>query len=703
MVNPLTRCVEDYALPPFGSLRVQDIAPALRTAIDEMTLDLNSIEDDLDSPESDMSWESLMDRLEIIDDPLTRLWNIVVHLTRVMHSPELRQTEAELQEEVLAIQSRRAQSAIIFHAMQSLQASDEWTSLTPEQQRILHNAIQSSTLSGVALRDNNRDRFNANQLRLSKLKTKFANNVQDAINSFSLIVDDKDMLVGVPDSALKLFAMNAVTAGHDKATAANGPWKLSLEMPVLTPILHHCANRSMRERLYRANMTKASAEPHDNGVVLREIIQLRQDQAKLLGFETYAELSLATKAAPSVAAVNEMIEGLRAKSFPVSQDEIERLQAYASAHGQSEPLEAWDLAYWSEQQRRDEYALDQEQIKAYFPLQRVLDGLFKLMVQLFGVRIEAADGEEETWHADVRFFQMRALEQPGQPIVAQFFLDLYTRPTLKTMGSWIDTTVSRSKVLRTGKFDVRVPVFSLMWNQTPPVDDAPTLLSFSNVDDLFHVFGFGLRLALTSAEYTAASSNLGVELDWLDMPGSFLAKFCYGKETIKLISGHYETGEPLPDAMFDKLIAAKHFMAATTLLRTLNYVSVDMAIYNAVEAFETMDAIFDLQHQVASRFSVLPVPSDDRFLCSFHHIFSAETAASYYSYRWAEVISSDAYAAFEEAPTREAWEATGRKFRDTMLALVGVVDPNKAFKLFRGRKPNPEHLLKQRGLLCDIE
>ncbi|KAF0690227.1 Aste57867_18374 [Aphanomyces stellatus] len=669
-----------------------DIAPALRAAIDEMGVDLDAIEDDLADPEAAFTWDSVMDRLEIIDDPLDRLWRVVLHLCEVVSSPELRAAQADMQDEVLAMQSRRAQSTVIFQAMTALRHSDSWASFSSEQQRVLARAIQQATLSGVTLAENDKHRFNEIHARLTKLNTIFSNNTIDAVHAFSHVVTEKAELDGVPESHLILLAKNS-----GDATAEEGPWTVTLEWHVYVPIMKYCANRSLRETLFRANIAKASSGPHDNSHVIHEILCLRHEQARLLGLDSYAELSLATKMAPSVAVVNDMIESLRVKSLPVAHDEMQRLQEYATAHGQVDAIKPWDINYWTERLRKDEFDLDDDVIRPYFPLPRVLAGVFELAQRLFGVRIEAADGDEETWHPDVLFYKMRAMDEPDEPVIAEFFLDLFARPG-KQGGAWIEVAASRSKVLRTAEFPVRIPAFSLLFDLTPPVDASrPTLLTFREVEMAMNVFGYGLRIGLTAAEYTSASRPTGVEWDCVDVPGQFFNVFAYDRGTIELISGHIETGEPLPEAIFDQLIASKEFMTATTLLRTLHMSAIDMTMHHHYDP--SKESIFDIQARLDPLYFPVPSLAEDRSLCSMYHVFPGEYAAGYYSYLWSEVLALDAYEAFEEAQSTDEWAATGRKYRDTMMALVGIYDPNHVFEMFRGRKANPDALLKRRGLL----
>ncbi|KAF0685911.1 Aste57867_22264 [Aphanomyces stellatus] len=689
---PSRGCAEDYALPSFASMKPSDFAVALRAAIDDATFDLNSFEDDLADPAAEFSWSSVMDRLEIINDPLDRLWRALLHLSEVMNSPELRAVEAEMQTEVLAIQHRSTQSHAIFHAMAKLRTSDESATFSPEQTRLLHRAIENAILSGIALVENDRDRFNTRQLRLSTLYSTYSNNLLDAQNDFSLVVHDKIELDGLSAHHLALFAQKAAADGLDGASAASGPWTLSLEGQIYSAIQKYCANRSLRETMYRARVSAASSAPHDNMAILQEILQLRQEQARLLGFRSFAELSMATKMAPSVAAVDEMLESLRHKSMVVSAGEVETLQAYATAHGQSEMLRPWDVEYWSECLRKDTFHVDAEEIKTYFPLNRVLDGLFALIVRLFGVRIEAADGDVETWHPDVRFFRMRDMDQSGEPVVASFFLDLFARPGQKQSGLWIEALASRSKVLGGEKYPFRIPVFSLMVNLPPPADDGHCLLSFENVDRLCIVFGYGLRTALTTADCTAVSRPIGVEWDCVDMPAEFLRLFRFDR-------GHVDTGECLPDSLLDNLLAAERFMGATNFLSSLHIAATDMALHHRYDPFSTTEeSIFDLQKELAERFYVVERHADDRSLCQMDAIVTDGYGAGLYSYVWSEMLASDAYAAFKGTTTPEEWKACGRKFRDTILGLAGIFDANQVYEMFRGRKPCPDILLQMRGI-----
>ncbi|ETV85613.1 hypothetical protein H257_03318 [Aphanomyces astaci] len=692
----------DCGLPPYQSFRAEDFGPAIRAAIDDMVLELNSMEDDLANPDMDLTWSNVMDRVEFIDDPLSRLWNVLFFLCGVVDTPILRTTMADLQAEVLTVQSRRNQSAEICRAMEALRASAEWPHYSVEQQRLLNRAILSAQLAGVRLDAVDKSRVNDIKLRLYTLQHQtFANNVSDATKAYSKLIRDKHELDGVPTVTLAVLAQNAVASGICEATTELGPWKLSLDNAVVLSILKHCTNRSLRQEVHRENTSKASANPFNNIPVIEEILALRHEEAQLLGYHTYAELSLALKMAPSVLAVEKMINDLRDVCFPAAQAELARLNDMASSCGHDSPLEPWDVAYWTEQLSRKEYAVDDEMLAMYFPLDTVLTGLFELAFDLFGIRVEAADGAAETWHPDVRFFRIRAMETPGTPVIGQFFLDPYARPEGKRHGGWVSEVVSRSKVLGTPPDQpIRVAVFNIVCNLVPPVaTTTPTSMTFADVEHLFLSFAFGLRSALTCAEYSRASENNGVEWDALEIPTMLLVNFCYHRGTMQRISKHVVTGHPLSHDLFDKLVAARRFMAATKLLRQMHLSAVDMALHHYYDPSSAATTLQQVQDSIAQRFCVLPLSPDDRFLCSFGHLFAGLYAAGYYSYKWSAMLSADAYAAFEQVEGDvTAWRALGRHFRDTVLARLGVDHPLVAFEQFRGRRPSPDHLLQLYGV-----
>ncbi|ETV95071.1 hypothetical protein H310_11365 [Aphanomyces invadans] len=699
MVNPLTRCTEDYSLPPYAVLRASDVAPAVRAAIAEYTLDLNALEDDLcEADLSTLTWESVMDRLEIIDDPLEKLATILKHLSWVTNSPELRAACGDVQSDIVEIKSRCAHSDIVFRALQALRASPAYEAdFTVEQQRILDRAIFQAKLKGATLSPNDKERFKDISLRLDYLKKVFDENLLDAIRSFSLIVTDKDELEGVSLATRTLLAKNAVMDGHRRATAATGPWKLSLDFAAFMPVMKQCSHRPTREVLYRAFMTKASTPPFDNTPIIGEILQLRQAHAHLLGFQSYAELSFQDKMAPSVQVVDDMLCELRDKCLPLSKAELDNVAAFAKQHGHTSRLESWDVAFWSEKLRMAQYAVDDEVIKPYFPLPKVLAGLFQLCSDLFGIDIEAADGLEKVWHSDVSFFQARATDKPGAPVVGQFFVDPYSRPEQKRVDTWCTPILNRSKVLRTAKAPVRLPVFSLECNHPPPGGDGTSsLLSFSDVLNLTYTFGHGIRMMLTTADHTAASSVDGIEGDAIEIPSQFLSTFCYRPEVLRMMSGHFVTGAPMPDELVDSIVKSRNFMAATELLRQLRLGATDLALHHSYDPYSMTVSAFDVHRSIFASFSVQPPYEHDKSLCSFNHIFSLTYAAGYYSYIWSSMLTADMGACTTD---QEEWQDVGRRFRDKVIANLGILDPMTAYKLFRGQVPRADALLARYGLI----
>ncbi|CAK4290431.1 unnamed protein product, partial [Aphanomyces euteiches] len=423
MVNPLTKSLWEDSLPPFQHLNVSDIRTAIRLAIDDMVLEINSMEDDLSSPNAELSWELVMDRQEILTDPLDRMWKVLTLLCEVVSTPELRKARDDLEDDVLMVQTRRVQSVEICRAMESLRAGPEWSSYSAEQKRILKRAILQAKITGVGLVDDEKARFNEIQLRLQKLGSQYQTNILDAADAEALLVHDKNDLEGIPECLLATMAQHAVKAGYINATAEEGPWKVPANSTFEKAILQNCANRAFRKKFHRVCVTICSSGALDNRPIMQETLDLRHEQAQLVGFNSYAELSLAMKMAPSVLAVTQMINDLRDAAYPVAEAELRRIEGYALEHGQTEPFEPCDLAYWREQLRKETMELDNESIREYFPQQRVLDGMFGLASELFGVRVEPGDPSVETWHPDVLFYQMRAMEQPGQPVIAYFYID----------------------------------------------------------------------------------------------------------------------------------------------------------------------------------------------------------------------------------------------------------------------------------------
>ncbi|TYZ57610.1 hypothetical protein PybrP1_008566 [[Pythium] brassicae (nom. inval.)] len=697
--NPLLECIRARTLPPFAQLQVAHLAPAVETAVDELARDLNALEARVMAADKAPLWRELAEPLELQSDPLARLWGVAGHLLSVRNSPELRAAHDSLQPRVVSAFTAMAQSRALFDAFQAVRAGDEWGTLSLAQQRVVELSLRSAALSGVGLIGAEKERFNQLKLRVAELSTKFSSNLLDATKAFVVIVTDKPELEGLPDSLLQLFSQSAREEGHENSTPEAGPWRVTLDPPSYVQFMKYATNRALRESLYRASSTRASTAPFDNEEIIKEILAIRKEMAQLLGFQTYAQVSISKKMAPSVAEVEKMHDDLRAKCAEMATREIATLAEYARTHGQTDELAPWDLSYWAEKLKAEKFLFSDEVIKPYFPLEKVLDGLFALTSRLFGVTIKAADGQAEVWNKDVRFFNVCGSD--GE-VVASFYLDPFSRPKEKNGGAWMNVCVDRSRLLGPPeRGGVRNPVAYLICNQSPPVGDTPSLMTFREVETLFHEFGHGLQHMLTTVEHGAVAGINGIEWDAVELPSQMMENFCYDPETIVSISGHYQTGEPLPMDLFEKIKAARNYMVATMMLRQLGFGALDMYLH---EHYTGDEPIFEVQKRILAKFSVLEPLAEDRFLCSFSHIFAGGYAAGYYSYKWAEILSCDAFGAFEEAKDPEAAARVGRRFRDTVLARGGGQHPLEVFEAFRGRKPSVAPLLLQYGLQgVDVE
>ena len=621
-------------------------------------------------------------------------WSVVGHLMGVRNGDALRAAHDAVQADVVKFWVRLGQSRALFDGLLALRDGPSWSSLEPAQQRAVELLIREAELAGVGLDGAERERFNEVVTELAELGTRFSNHVLDATRAFALTLRDPGEADGLPQSLLELAAQSAREAGEAAASAEHGPWRITLDQPSFLPFMQHSRRRDLRERLYRAHVTRASSGDEDNTPLIARILELRREQAALLGYPSFAELSLASKMAPDVDAVRRLLEELRVASFDAARADLEDLRALARERGAPEAAELcrWDLPFWSERLREERFAYTDEELRPYFPLPRVLDGLFRLAERLFGVRIVASDGDAPVWHPDVRFF--RVTDADGRPRAA-FFLDPYSRPVEKQGGAWMDECVGKSAL-----FPERLPVAHLVCNGSPPVDGKPSLMSFDEVETLFHEFGHGLQHMLTAVPYGFVAGISRVEWDAVELPSQFMENWCYQRVTLLGTSGHYETGEPLPDELYEKIRAARTYQSGTQTLRQLFFAFTDLELHHGFDPSGEATAT-DVQAAVAERTTVLPLLDADRFLCSFGHIFAGGYAAGYYSYKWAEVLSADAFGAFEEAGLDDeaALAATGRRFRDTVLALGGSRPAMEVFVAFRGREPSSEALLRHSGLL----
>jgi oligopeptidase A len=687
--NPL---LELRSLPRFDAIGPEHVEPGVRALLGELEAELAQLEATLEP-----TWAGLVEPIERISDRLDRTWGVVTHLMGVRNSDALRAAHEAVQPDVVRFSMRLAQSRALFDGLRKLRDSAGFAALDPGQQRVVDVLIRDATLSGVGLQGAARERFNAIQTELAELATRFANHVLDATKAFSLLLRDKDDVAGLPESWLALAAQAARESGEAAASAAAGPWRATLDQPSLLPFLQHARRRDLRERLYRANIARASSGELDNAPLISRMLELRREEAALLGFATFAELSLASKMAPDVESVERLLEELRSVAYPAAQRELGELARFAKAREPGlDELRHWDVAYFAERLREERYAYSEEELRPYFPLPRVLEGLFGLAERLFGVRIAPADGEAPVWHADVRFFRVIG---PDGELVAAFYLDPYSRPAEKRGGAWMGECVGRSAALgEPGR--PRLPVAYLICNQTPPVGGRPSLMSFDEVETLFHEFGHGLQHMLTRVDFGLASGIRNVEWDAVELPSQFMENWCYERATLEGIARHYQTGEPLPESLRERLRAARTYRAGSLMLRQLGFACTDLELHHRY-APGGNESPFDVERRVAARTSVMPPLPEDRFLCSFLHIFGGGYAAGYYSYKWAEVLSADAFAAFEEAGLDNEAElrAAGRRYRDTVLALGGSRPAMEVFRAFRGREPQSDALLRHSGLI----
>jgi oligopeptidase A len=683
MTNTSNPLLAGQGLPAFDQIQPGLIVPGMTQLLQELAGELTDLEAQI-AP----TWEKLVEPLTRIEERLSWSWGIIGHLMGVKNSPELRQAYESVQPQVVEFISRLSQSKPIYEAFLSLRQGESWGQLDEAQQRIVEASLRDAQLAGVGLVGEKKDRFNAIQLELAEITTKFSNNILDATKAFQLKLTTPEDIAGLPPSLLSLAAQTARGQGETNASSETGPWVITLDFPSYFPFMKYSDNRELREKLYKAYVSRADLGELDNNPLIDRILQLRQERAHLLGYSTYAEVSLARKMANSVDEIEKLLDNLRQVSYEAAKQDLEALKTFAG----TDDLKHWDIAYWSEKQRQAKFNFSAEELRPYFPLPRVLEGIFSLAKRIFGVEIIAADGKAPIWHPDVRYFQIN--DEKGEKI-AYFYLDAYSRPAEKRGGAWMDVCIGRAK---TGT-EVRLPVAYLICNQTPPVDGNPSLMTFEEVTTLFHEFGHGLQHMLTTVDYSGAAGINNVEWDAVELPSQFMENWCYDRPTLMSMAKHYQTGETLPEHYYQKLLLAKNYMSGSAMLRQLHLSLVDLELHHRYQpnGGETPKQV---RQRLAATTTIIPPLPEDAFLCSFGHIFAGGYAAGYYSYKWAEVLSADAFAAFEEVglDNEEAVKAIGRRFRDTVLAMGGSSHPMNVFKAFRGREPSTEPLLRHSGL-----
>lgn len=681
--NPLLAW-EEY--PDFGRIEPHHVEPALRAVLKQSQAELERLEQT-----QARTWHGLLVPLERLQDRVNRVWGVVTHLHRVRDCAALRTAHADMQPAVVEFFNRIAQSRSLYDALQYIAQSPEFARFSQALQRTIMLAVRNATLHGVGLEPEQRERFSALARELAELRTSFSTNVLDSTQDFALVLHKAEDVQGLPDDCLALAAAMAQRRGHSAATATQGPWAITLDLPSYLAFMQHSARRDLRQQVHRAYVTRAAHGQWDNAPLIRRIMAVRHEQATLLGFPHYAAMSLASKMAPSLDAVHEILRQLREAGTDPGLTDLIELSDLAHAHGQNEDIQPWDVLYWAERLKEQRLGLRDAELRPYFPLPAILDGLFALARHLFGVYFELA--QAPVWHPDVRYYQV--YNEHNERIGGCYF-DLYARPEEKRSGAWMDELAGRSSVCAPVGSCVRLPVAYIIANQRPPLADQPALMSFAEVSTLFHEFGHALQHILTTVGLGFVAGVNGIEWDAVELASQFMENWCYDRPTLVRLARHYQTNEPLPPDMIDALLRSRVFRAGSATLRQVAFALTDLKLYTAPEP-EHIDPIAIAQHMASEVLPLAPVP-EDRSVCSFAHIFSGGYAAGYYSYKWAEVLSADAFSLFSAADS-DQHGILGRRFRDTVLALGGSRPPMDVFRLFQGRDPDPKALLLQDGLL----
>ena len=684
MSNPL---LQAHLLPPFSAIKPEHVEPAVRQLIDEGRAHLQQL-----LAKNPGSWDDLVAPIEADGDQLEQAWSPVSHLNSVANSEELRQAYNASIGLLTDYATEFSQNEALYQAYQRLADSPEYARLSQAQRQTLDNALRDFRLGGVALNSQDKKRYGDIQKRLSELSTQFSNNLLDATQAWHKQFDSAEPLAGLPESALAQAAQAAAQK------QLNG-YVITLDFPSYYAVIMYADKRELREEIYRAYTTRASAQGKkadgssatewDNSAIIAETLALRHELAQLLGFGNYAERSLATKMAESPAQVLEFLNQLASKSKPYAERDLAELRAFAAEQGCAD-LQAWDTTYFSEKLRVAKYAISQEELRPYFPAEKVIAGMFEVVERLFGIQVKQL-AEFDSYHPDLRFFEIfKGGAEKGGEKIASFYLDAFARDKKKG-GAWM----ADCRVRRKTKNGIQLPVAFLTCNFTPPVGDKPSLLTHDEVTTLFHEFGHGLHHMLTQIEVAAVSGINGVAWDAVELPSQFMENWCWEPEAIPLISGHYLTGESLPQALLDKMLAAKNFQSGLQMLRQLEFALFDFRLHAEYNPAAPQTAQQVLQ-QVRAQVAVMLPPEFNRFENSFSHIFAGGYAAGYYSYKWAEVLSADAYSRFEEEGIFN--RDTGESFLNEILQQGGSRAPMELFKSFRGREPQIDALLRHSGI-----
>ncbi len=681
-----TNSLLDFSdLPRFDIFSPADVTPAITRLLD----DARALVNQLENPDASADWENFVEPLERVTERLGRAWGVVGHLNAVVDTPELRATYNENQPRVTEFWTELGQNLKLFDKYKALQTGAGYQALSPARRKIIDNAIRDFRLGGAELPEQQKKRFAEIQEQQAKLSTRFSENVLDATNAYELLVGDEARLSGLPDDVKQ-----AARASAEKEGKAG--WRFTLHFPSYFPILQYADDRALRETIYRANATKASelgGNPEwDNTQNIIDILKLRNEEAKILGYKNFAEVSLVPKMATSPDQVINFLEDLAKRARPFAENDLAELREFARTELGIDSLQAWDMTYASEKLREKRYAFSEQEVKLYFPEDKVVGGLFRLIQNMFGVEI--SPDHSPVWHSDVKFFR---IEKKGA-LIGQFYLDLYARSG-KRGGAWMDDARGRKNL----SGDVQTPIAYLTCNFTEPavIDGVkkPAYFTHDEVITLFHEFGHGLHHMLTAVDELGVSGISGVEWDAVELPSQFMENFCWEWDVLQHMTALAETGAPLPRALYDKMIAAKNYHAGLQMLRQVEFSLFDMRLHHDYDP-NGKQSVADLLAEVRHKVAVIIPPAFNRFQHSFSHIFAGGYAAGYYSYKWAEVLSADAYGAFEEAqgdPNRLA--ETGLAFHREILSVGGSRPALESFTAFRGREPSIDALLRHNGMV----
>lgn len=677
MSNPLLNI---QGLPPFSQIKPEHIQPAVEKLIQDCR---DTIEQVVNQPH--FTWENFILPLTEVSDRLSRAWSPVSHLNSVKNSPELREAYQACLPLLSEYSTWVGQHKGLYHAYQALKNSAEFATYSVAQKKAIENSLRDFDLSGIGLSEEKQKRYGEISARLSELNSQFSNNVLDATMGWEKVIEDEAELAGLPESALQAAKQSAESKGLKG-------YRFTLEIPSYLPVMTYCENRALREEMYRAYATRASDEgPNagkwDNSKVMEEILTLRVELAKLLGFNSYTELSLATKMAENPQQVLDFLDNLAERAKPQGEKELQELKDFCKQEFGVTELAPWDIGFYSEKQKQHLYAINDEELRPYFPENRVLSGLFELVKRIFNIRaVERFD--VETWHKDVRFFDL--IDENDQ-VRGSFYLDLYAREH-KRGGAWMDDCIGRKRKL---DGSIQTPVAYLTCNFNAPIGNKPALFTHDEVTTLFHEFGHGIHHMLTQIEVSDVAGINGVPWDAVELPSQFMENWCWEEDALAFISGHYETGEPLPKEKLTQLLKAKNFHAAMFILRQLEFGIFDFRLHHTFDP-EKVNQILDTLKAVKSQVAVIKGVDWARTPHSFSHIFAGGYAAGYYSYLWAEVLSADAFSRFEEEGIFNP--ITGKSFLDEILTRGGSEEPMELFKRFRGREPQLDALLRHKGI-----